>query len=98
MNLNLATWQEFQLDHLFTIKKGKRLTSEEQEDGSNNYIGAIDSNNGVANHIAQPPIHPANTISVSYNGLILLLVYSLPPLSVRKNTSFLTDVNGHLKT
>ena len=61
MNLNLATWQEFQLDHLFTIKKGKRLTSEEQEDGSNNYIGAIDSNNGVANHIAQPPIHPANT-------------------------------------
>ena len=56
MNLNLATWQEFQLDHLFTIKKGKRLTSEEQEDGSNNYIGAIDSNNGVANHIAQPPI------------------------------------------
>lgn len=51
MNLNLATWQEFQLDHLFTIKKGKRLTSEEQEDGSNNYIGAIDSNNGVANHI-----------------------------------------------
>lgn len=41
MNLNLATWQEFQLDHLFTIKKGKRLTSEEQEDGSNNYIGAL---------------------------------------------------------
>lgn len=25
MNLNLATWQEFQLDHLFTIKKGKSL-------------------------------------------------------------------------
>ena len=59
MNLNLATWQEFQLDHLFTIKKGKRLTSEEQEDGSNNYIGAIDSNNGVANHIAQPPYSPS---------------------------------------
>lgn len=79
MNLNLATWQEFQLDHLFTIKKGKRLTSEEQEDGSNNYIGAIDSNNGVANHIAQPPIHPANTISVSYNGSVGEAFYQSEP-------------------
>ena len=38
MNLNLATWQEFQLDHLFTIKKGKRLTSEEQDVNANIYL------------------------------------------------------------
>lgn len=53
MNLNLRSWKEFEMGKLFDIKKGKRLTSADQEDGNNNYIGAIDSNNGVANHIGQ---------------------------------------------
>jgi hypothetical protein len=68
--LNVDKWKEFSLDKLFEIKKGKRLTSEDQEDGDYNYIGAIDSNNGVANHIAQKPIHEANTITLSYNGSV----------------------------
>ena len=70
MNLNTTDWKEFVLERLFVIKKGKRLTSAEQEDGCNNYIGAIDSNNGIANHIAQAPIHKGNTISLSYNGSV----------------------------
>lgn len=70
MNLNLRSWKEFEMGKLFDIKKGKRLTSADQEDGNNNYIGAIDSNNGVANHIGQKPIHSANTISLSYNGSV----------------------------
>jgi len=70
MNLNADKWERFMLGNLFDIKKGKRLTSEDQEPGSNIYIGAIDSNNGVANHIAQEPIHEKNTISLSYNGSV----------------------------
>ena len=54
MKLNTDSWRYFRLDRLFYIKKGKRLTAEDQEDGKNLYIGAIDSNNGVANHISQP--------------------------------------------
>lgn len=68
--LDVEKWEEFILSDLFKIKKGKRLTSADQEEGINNYVGAIDSNNGIANHIGQAPIHKGNTISLSYNGSV----------------------------
>lgn len=77
--LNIKQWEWFSLDCLFDIKKGKRLTSEEQEDGPNNYVGAIDSNNGIANHISQAPIHKGNTISLSYNGSVGEAFYQREP-------------------
>lgn len=70
---NTDTWKWFKLggkEGLFDIRKGKRLTSEDQIDGTTPYIGAIDSNNGVANLIGQSPIHEGNTISLSYNGSV----------------------------
>ena len=70
MNLNVETWAEYLIGDLFEIKKGKRLTSEEQIEGCTPYIGAIDSNNGIANYIGQEPIHKGNTISLSYNGSV----------------------------
>ena len=79
MPLSLEDWQRFRLDRLFYIKKGKRLTAEDQEDGTNLYIGAIDSNNGVANHIRQHPIHSGNTISLSYNGSVGEAFYQPEP-------------------
>ena len=79
MNLNVSDWKRFYLGRLFDIKKGKRLTSEDQEEGVNNYIGAIDSNNGVANHIGQAPIHKGNTISLSYNGSVGEAFYQAEP-------------------
>lgn len=63
-------WKEFYVGDLFEVKKGKRLTSDEQTDGETPYIGAIDSNNGVANYIGQAAIHEGNTISLSYNGSV----------------------------
>ncbi len=79
MNLNVDEWKEFYLGRLFDIRKGKRLTSADQEEGYNNYIGAIDSNNGVANHIGQAPIHEGNTISLSYNGSVGEAFYQYEP-------------------
>ncbi len=79
MNLNKNDWKDFVLEKLFAIKKGKRLTAADQEDGDNNYIGAIDSNNGIANHIAQNPIHSGNTISLSYNGSVGEAFYQKDP-------------------
>lgn len=71
-NIELDTegWKKFKLMELFDIKKGKRLTSEEQTEGMTPYIGAIDSNNGIANYIGQEAIHRGNTISLSYNGSV----------------------------
>ena len=79
MNLDLSNWKRFSLGRLFDIKKGKRLTSEDQKEGDNLYIGAIDSNNGVANHIGQAPIHKGNTISLSYNGSVGEAFYQPEP-------------------
>lgn len=72
-SFDTTVWKWFQLggdDGLFEIRKGKRLTSEDQTDGDTPYIGAIDSNNGVSNRIGQNPIHDGNTISLSYNGSV----------------------------
>lgn len=70
---DVNTWKWFKLggeEGLFDIRKGKRLTSEDQTEGDIPYIGAIDSNNGVSNYIGQEPIHEGNTISLSYNGSV----------------------------
>lgn len=77
--LNIQSWEWFSMGKLFDIKKGKRLTSADQEEGNNNYVGAIDSNNGIANHIGQAPIHEANTISLSYNGSVGEAFYQSEP-------------------
>ena len=33
MNLNVESWEPFRLDEIFEVKKGKRLTSEDQTEG-----------------------------------------------------------------
>ena len=99
-------WKWFKLggdDGLFDIRKGKRLTSDEQTDGSTPYIGAIDSNNGVSNYIGQNPIHEGNTISLSYNGSVGEAFYQPVPywatddvnaLYLRKEYGALTPATG----
>lgn len=79
MNLDTEEWKPFTISRLFDVKKGKRLTSEEQENGINNYVGAVSSNNGVTNHIRQEPIHDGNTISLSYNGSVGEAFYQAEP-------------------
>ena len=79
MKLTAREWKRFMLGRLFDIKKGKRLTAEDQEEGVNLYIGAIDSNNGVANRIGQNPMHNGNTISLSYNGSVGEAFYQPEP-------------------
>ena len=61
-------WKPFSLAELFELKKGKRLTKAQMSAGVTRFIGAIDSNNGVSHHVAQSPLHPANTMTVNYNG------------------------------
>lgn len=79
MNLSFDTWKKYRLGDLFDIRKGKRLTSEDQINGSTPYIGAIDSNNGISNYIEQEPIHQGNTISLSYNGSVGEAFYQPKP-------------------
>jgi hypothetical protein len=96
MSLDINDWREFRLGCLFAIKKGKRLTSEEQTIGNTPYIGAIDSNNGVANYIGQEAIHDGNTISLSYNGSVGEAFYQETPFWATDdvNVLYFKEENG----
>lgn len=94
--LNINCWQEFCLGDIFKIEKGKRLTSDDQTEGNTPYIGAIDSNNGVANYIGQEAIHAGNTISLSYNGSVGEAFYQPNPFWATDdvNVLYFKDENG----
>lgn len=77
--LMIEKWADYKLGDLFIIKKGKRLTSDDQTDGTTPYIGAIYSNNGIANLIGQKPIYEGNSITLSYNGSVGEAFYQAKP-------------------
>lgn len=74
--MDTTNWKMFCLDEIFEIKKGKRLTKADMINGEIPYIGATDSNNGITAKISNNEhLHPANTITVSYNGSIAEAYY-----------------------
>ncbi len=76
IKLNTSNWKWFSYDEIFEIKKGKRLTKADMQDGNIPYIGAIDSNNGISAYISNDEhLHQGNTITVSYNGSIAVAFY-----------------------
>jgi hypothetical protein len=68
LDLEISSWRWFNLGDLFDLKKGRRLTKAQMALGSTPFIGAVDNNNGVTAYVAQAALHPANTITVNYNG------------------------------
>ena len=67
-DLNTNSWRIHLLADLFTLQKGVRLTKADMLPGQTPFVGAIDINNGVSGFVGQPPLHPANTLTVPYNG------------------------------
>lgn len=78
-SLDTATWKRFVLSDLFEIKKGARVTKANIKPGSTPFISAIDSNNGIRQHISLPPSHPGNLITVNYNGSVAEAFYQPEP-------------------
>ena len=67
--LDCSQWKPYSIGELFQIVKGTRLTKANMLPGETNFIGASYENNGVTMHISNKGhIHPAGTITVSYNG------------------------------
>ena len=67
----MQMFKKFKADELFEIKKGTRLTKADMEAGDINFIGSTSSNNGVTAKIGNTEhLHPAHTITVSYNGSV----------------------------
>lgn len=69
--IDTSSWKEFKIGDLFTIVKGTRLTKASMKDGTIRFVGASSLNNGITAHIGNDKcIHPANTISLTYNGSV----------------------------
>ena len=72
----------FQIDRLFDIVKGTRLTKQNMVPGTVKFIGSTEFNNGVTARIMPPntkKLHPANTITVCYNGSVGTAFYQDSP-------------------
>jgi hypothetical protein len=76
--LDTTAWKYFEIQELFKLRKGKRLTKANMEHGTVPYIGAIDKNNGVSAFVAKA-IHDGNTITVNYNGSVAEAFYQPEP-------------------
>ncbi len=77
---NEGGFKEFRIGDLFEIKKGKRLTKSDMKNGTINFIGATSTNNGITAKIANSEhLHPANTITVTYNGSVGEAFYQTKP-------------------
>jgi len=79
MVFNTSDWKPFRYDFVFDVKKGKRLTKEDMNEGNTPYIGAIDRNNGVRQYIDSIPIHSGGAITVNYNGSVGKAFYQEKP-------------------
>ena len=77
--LDTSTWTEFSLGELFKIEKGKRLTKEDMIEGTDNFLGAIDSNNGVRQKIMAERLWAPNCITINYNGSVGEAFYQSEP-------------------
>ena len=87
-------WGDFSVGDLFVVKKGKRLTKEDQTEGETPYVGAIASNNGVSNYIGQKAIHDGGTISLSYNGSVGEAFYQSAPFWATDDVNVLYPKSG----
>jgi hypothetical protein len=65
-----AGWHEFQLQDLFEVKKGRRVTKADRSHGATRFIGASDKNNGITDLADLVPIFPSGTLTVAYNGSV----------------------------
>lgn len=77
---NRNSWGVFRIGDLFHIVKGTRLTKANMIPGDINFIGASSINNGITAQIGNKEhIHPANTITVTYNGSVGQAFYQPQP-------------------
>lgn len=76
----MAGWSEFKIEKLFDVVKGSRLTKANMRPGEYRFIGSSAFQNGLTSLVENDEkIHPANTITVCYNGSVRETFYQDKP-------------------
>ena len=69
--IDTSGWKPFTIGELFTVVKGTRLTKAHMTPGNTRFIGSSAMNNGCTAMVGNTEnMHPANTITVCYNGSV----------------------------
>lgn len=70
-SLEEKKWQSFEIEKIFEIKNGIRLTKMDREEGKIPYVGASSINNGVTDFTSsQNNSIDSNVLGVNYNGSV----------------------------
>lgn len=78
--IDTSEWGEFQIDELFDVVKGSRLTTVERFPGEIPYVGASQFNNGITHYIGnEEKVHPGGVLTVCYNGPVGTTFYQPVP-------------------
>lgn len=72
-------WKPFVLKDIFTIDKGKRVTSADRVAGSTRFIGASEFNNGITDMCDLEPMFEPHCLTVPYNGSVGAAFYQDQP-------------------
>ena len=88
--IDTSQWREFAIGDLFDVIKGTRLTKANMKPGEMRFIGSSAMNNGVTASISNAErIHPANTLTVCYNGSVGETFYQDEPFSASDDVNVL---------
>lgn len=69
--IDTSGWKPFAIGSIFDVVKGTRLTKANMTPGNIRFIGSSAMNNGCTAMIGNTDnMHPANTITVCYNGSV----------------------------
>jgi len=64
----VESWKGFELQRIFEIVKGRRLTKAQMRGGDTAFISALDNNNGLRQPVLGVAAHKPGVITVNYNG------------------------------
>lgn len=71
MKIDTSEWKPFAIGNIFDVVKGTRLTKAHMTQGDIRFIGSSAMNNGCTSLVGNTEnMHPANTITVCYNGSV----------------------------
>ena len=79
MPVETCAWRPFKIADLFIRHNGVRLTKADMTNGTTNYLGAIQGDNGVREQIGEDPLFHGGTITVNYNGSVGEAFYQSEP-------------------
>lgn len=69
--IDTHSWKPFSIGSIFDVVKGTRLTKAHMSPGNIRFIGSSAMNNGCTAMVGNTDnMHPANTITVCYNGSV----------------------------